>query len=228
LSQNVDIVNGVYQFCVLKGIKELRAASSIAVYPSTAVDLDDSVPVDLNVDPYDSERMYGWSKRIQEVYARLYEKSHGIHTVLFRLSNPFGPFDCLVEESAHVVPAFIIRALGHPQEFAVRGNPLAARDFIYVEDVCQAFEISLAWREKSDAYNIAQGQNLTVQDLATKVLQLAGADCPVVSSGASTNLVVSRNCLVDRFKTDFGLSAFTSVDDGLAKTIEWYKNALQQ
>ena len=123
LLRNVEIAGKVYEFCVRSGITEVRAASSIAVYPADDANFDDAAPLDLNRDPHPGELMYGWSKRIGEIYGRLFAEKNGINTVAFRLTNPYGPFDSVEENKAHVVPAFVIRALTSTGPFTVRGNP---------------------------------------------------------------------------------------------------------
>ena len=154
LLRNVEIANKVYEFCVRSGITEVRSASSIAVYPAADANFDDAAPLDLNRDPHPGELMYGWSKRIGEVYARLFAEKSGINTVAFRLTNPYGPFDSLEENKAHVVPAFVIRALTSIGPFAVRGNPEASRDFIYIDDVCEVFRRSLPWRSSGPGLRV--------------------------------------------------------------------------
>lgn len=226
LVRNAEISGKVYEFCALKNIKEVRAASSIAVYPADDANFDDAAPLDLNRDPHPGELMYGWSKRIGEVYGRLFAEKNGISTVAFRLTNPYGPFDSLEENKAHVVPAFVIRALTTTGPFTVRGNPEASRDFIYVDDVCEIFRRSLSWRGRSGAYNLGSGTNVSVRQLAETVLDLTGTKREIISQGAATSAVAHRHCRNDRLKADFAMDKFVSLADGLKPTIAWYRDAL--
>jgi nucleoside-diphosphate-sugar epimerase len=226
LLRNVEITGKVYEFCVRNGITEVRAASSIAVYPANDANFDDAAPLDLNRGPHPGELMYGWSKRIAEVYGRLFMEKNSINTVAFRLTNPYGPFDSVEENKAHVVPAFVIRALTSTGPFTVRGNPQASRDFIYIEDVCEIFRRSLAWRGRSGAYNLGSGSNSSVQQLAETVLELTGTKREIVAQGAATSAVTHRNCRIDRLKADFGMTDFVTLAEGLKPTIAWYRDAL--
>jgi nucleoside-diphosphate-sugar epimerase len=216
----------VYEFCVHNGITEVRAASSIAVYPANDANFDDAAPLDLNRDPHPGELMYGWSKRIGEVYGRLFAEKNGIHTVAFRLTNPYGPFDSIEENKAHVVPAFVIRALNSTGPFAVRGNPEASRDFIYIDDVCEIFRRSLTWRGRSGTYNLGSGSNVSVRELAQTVLDLTGSKREIVAQGAATSAVAHRHCRIDRLKADFAMDRFVSLAEGLKPTIAWYRDVL--
>lgn len=228
LLRNVEITGRIYEFCVRKQIREVRLASSIAVYPAEGDPMDDGAPLDLLRDPHDGELMYGWSKRIGEIYARLYRQKLGIETVAFRLTNPYGPYDSVREEKAHVVPAFVIRALTSSGPFAIRGNPEASRDFVYVTDVCEVFIRSLAWRGRSDAFNVGCGQNTTVSSLAKSVLRLVGSEREIVASGKSVSAVEHRGCDNAKLRAAIGMTRFVSLDEGLKPTIEWYRHAVGQ
>jgi nucleoside-diphosphate-sugar epimerase len=226
LVRNAEIAGKVYEFCVAKGITEVRSASSIAVYPANDANFDDAALLDLNRDPHPGEAMYGWSKRIAEIYGRLFAEKNGIHTVAFRLTNPYGPFDSTDENKAHVVPAFVIRALTSTGPFTVRGNPEASRDFVYIDDVCEIFRRSLTWRGRSSTYNLGSGSNVSVRELAQTVLELTGSKREIVAQGAATSAVAHRQCRIDRLKADFAMDRFVSLADGLKPTIAWYRDAL--
>ncbi|MDR3733947.1 MAG: NAD(P)-dependent oxidoreductase [Acidobacteriaceae bacterium] len=225
LVENVDLAGWIYSFCAEKGINEVRLASSIAVYGASQIVLDDQQPLPEN-DPFVSEMMYGWSKRVAETYSRLFLEKYGIHTVAFRLSNPYGPFDAIDEESAHVVPAFVIRALCGDGPFTIRGNPAATRDFIFIDDVVDVLTRSLSWRERTGVFNLATGQNVTIQYLAETVLRLTRCNRPIVVGGAATGDVVHRQCAVEALRRAFHPGPMTQLEQGLIPTIEWYRNVL--
>lgn len=226
LLRNVEILGRVYEFCTRKGIDEIRSAGSIAVYPADETNFDDARPIDLNRAPHEGELMYAWSKRIGEIYGRLFEREYRLNTVTFRLTNPFGPYDSLDAAKAHVVPAFIIRALTTSGSFTVRGNPDASRDFIFVRDVCEVIYRSLAWRGVVGAYNLGSGENVTIRQLARTIMELVGIDLDIVSAGSPVSSVSIRRCGSERLRSDFGMDRFTRLRDGLVPTIEWYRHAI--
>ncbi len=110
--------------------------------------------------------------------ADLHAERYGIHTISFRLSNPYGPHDSTDPRKAHVLPAFVMRALAPGERFTIKGNPLVERDFIYVGDVVDVFARSLAIRETSDALNLCRGETTTLLDLARTILEVAGRTGP--------------------------------------------------
>jgi nucleoside-diphosphate-sugar epimerase len=226
-SQNVEIATHFYHFCLNHDIKEARVASSIAVYPESETLLDDAKPIDRDVLPAASEAMYGCSKRIAEDIAGLYHTKYGINSIQFRLSNPYGPHDSLHIDRAHVLAAFVMRALTTSGPFTVRGGPDATRDFIYVRDVCDIFYKSLAMRGTHGAYNMATGGNTKIIDLATLVVKLTDPSRPITFEGSPTSSVVHRVSKVERLKRDFAIDRFTALETGLGETIDWYRTKVK-
>ena len=200
LVRNVEIAGQVYELCARRGITEIRSASSIAVYPAAETEFDDGSPLDLNSEPHESEQMYAWSKRIGEIYAGLFARKYDINTIAFRLTNPF----------------------------AIRGNPQASRDFIYVGDVCEVLYRSLAVRGQRGQYNLGSGENVTIDRLARTILRLVGREAEIVSTGSSGSAVAERRCRNHRVRADFGIDRLTPLEDGLVPTIEWYRDACRR
>ncbi|MEE7440239.1 epimerase [Methylobacterium oryzae] len=225
LTGNAEIANRLYRFCLTKGIREVRAASSVAVYPAALDPLDDAQAVDLNAPPNRNEAFYAWSKRWSEVIADLHAERYGIHTISFRLSNPYGPHDSTDPRKAHVLPAFVMRALAPGECFEIKGNPLVERDFIYVVDVVDVFARSLEMRETSDALNLCRGETTTLLDLAHTILEVAGERRPVHAPDTATHGVLARRSTNQRLRERFGMSTFTTLSDGLRPTIAWYREA---
>jgi nucleoside-diphosphate-sugar epimerase len=204
----------------------VRAASSVAVYPAGLAVMDDATSVDLNAAPNPNEAFYGWSKRWGEILAALHRDRYGISTVSFRLSNPFGPYDSTDLAHAHVLPAFVIRALTPADSFVIKGSPEVRRDFIYVADVCEVFEASLGWRETTTAMNLCTGHTNTLHELAETILRITGDKRPIVAADNAVQGVaarVSTNATVIRAT---GKIHFATLAEGLAPTIEWYADAL--
>ncbi|GJD77062.1 NAD-dependent epimerase/dehydratase family protein [Methylobacterium gregans] len=227
LAGNIEIANRIYGFCAERGIAEVRMASSVAVYPAERAILDDAVPVDLHAPPHPGEAFYAWSKRWAEIAAGLFRERYGINTIAFRLSNPYGPYDALDEAVAHVLPAFVIRALRPGEVFTIRGDPQVERDFIHVDDVVAVFERSLRRRGESLTANLCSGTTTSLQTLAETILRLAGVARPIAAAGQTGSAVLARRSTNALVRQAFGDLRFTSLEDGLSQTIDWYRHALE-
>ena len=227
LTANVELTDQVYAFCARRGIKEVRLASSVAVYPAGLPVMDDARAIDLNAAPHSNEAFYAWSKRWGEIAAALYADRYGISTLCFRLSNPYGPMDSLDPKAAHVLPAFVMRALGPEPRFAMRGDPYVERDFIWVGDVVRVFLASLSWSGRSEAFNLCSGETVTLLDLARAILRGAGAEKPIdLETEFAPAAVRVRRSSAERIREAFNIDRFTDLDTGLAPTIAWYRSAL--
>ena len=226
LTANVEIINTVYRFCIQRGLREVRAASSVAVYEAGLPILDDTAPIELNAAPHPGESFYAWSKRWGEISAGLHRDRFNISTVSFRLSNPYGPYDSVDPAHAHVLPAFVMRALTPGDSFVIKGSPLVERDFIYVDDVCSVFETSLEWKGKTTAMNLCAGRVVTLYELAETIFAVLGDKRPIVADDTEIRGVATRRPTNTTVGEATGKRSFTPLSEGLAPTLAWYADAL--
>jgi nucleoside-diphosphate-sugar epimerase len=227
IRHNAELASRIFDFCAQRKIREMRLASSVAVYPGHLDIMDDAVPVDLNAPPHQGEAFYAWSKRWQEILASLYAERFGLNTIVFRLSNPYGPCDSTNPGKAHVAPAFVMKALNSDPVFPIRGDTSVERDFTYVGDVVRAFEHSLSWRGRNDSFNVCTGQTTTLQRLAETVMHVAGVKKRIEAGAPGAFGPHRRIATSNKIKTAMGLE-FTSLESGMKPTIEWYRHALEQ
>jgi nucleoside-diphosphate-sugar epimerase len=225
-AENTSIVGLVYWFCAERGVKEVRQASSLAVYPAGTDLLDDEVLIDLNRPPHAGEAAYGWSRRLLEVAADLHRDLYGISTQTFRLTNPYGPFDTLDPSAAHVTTAFVIRALSDSPTFEIAGNPDAERDFIFSGDVAAIFVESCRRHGRHTIYNLAGGETVAIRAVADAILEAAGTRKPIVVTGMAPAGVTVRRATSARLKADFPDVRFHDLSQGMRKTVAWYRQAL--
>jgi nucleoside-diphosphate-sugar epimerase len=231
VAANLSLTDLVYRFALQRGISEVRAASSSAVYPAVCPVLDDAVPIDLNLWPHEGEAAYAWSKRWGEIAADLWRRRAGINTISFRLTNPYGAFDTQDESEAHVATAFAIRALKDTPDFEIRGDPTAERDFVFAGDVAAAFIASLTLQGATAAVNCAAGQTTRIDDLARIAMRAAGRERPLRTNpppaGANPGVRVRRATATRLRELLPDLPAFRSPEDGLHETVAWYRYALR-
>lgn len=230
LQANLCLTDLVYRFALARRVTELRCASSVAVYPAERAVLDDGTPFDLNGWPHAGEAAYAWSKRWGEIAAELWHRRAGLNTISFRLTNPYGPHDTLDEAEAHVATAFVIRACGTAPEFEVRGDPDAERDFVFSGDVAAAFVESLKLRGVNTGLNLGFGETRKVRDLAQAVMRAAGTERPIrlTSPPATAGQGVKvRRATAARLRELLpGLAPLRTLEEGMAATLPWYRDAL--
>lgn len=224
LLHNNELNGRILHFCAERKIGELRMASSVGVYQAGLEMMDDAQSVDLNTGPFESEAFYAWSKRFAEISAGLYAKRFGVNTVIFRLSNPYGPYDSTNPNKAHVAPAFVMKALDANPVFPIRGDPSVERDFTFVGDVVDVFARSLAWRGRTDTFNVCRGETSTLTALAETVMRVAGVAKPIEAGAPGAFGPAKRVSTSARIRKELGVS-FRSLEDGMKPTIDWYRHA---
>lgn len=151
-----------------------------------------------------------------------YGKYHKFPCVNLRLYSAYGP----LEDSSRLIPTLIDACLqGRLPSFV---KPNTSRDFIYIDDVCNAF-IAAANAIISDNYgesfNIGTGTKTTILDLAHLAKKLYGIEAEPVFSSMPSRGWDTQNWYANPKKADEVLQwkASTSLRDGLIKTTEWYK-----
>jgi UDP-glucose 4-epimerase len=120
-----------------------------------------------------------------------------------------------------------MKALNSDPEFPIRGDASVERDFVYVGDVVQAFEHSLTWRGRNETFNLCTGRTTTLQELAESVMRIAGVSKRIQAGAPGAFGPHRRIATSARIQAAMGFE-FTSVEDGMKPTIEWYRHALEQ
>jgi nucleoside-diphosphate-sugar epimerase len=228
LAHNSEIATRIYEFCVKRGIGEVRLASSVAVYPADWNLLDDEIPIELADPPHAAEAGYAWSKRWAEIVADLHHRLYGINTMTFRLTNPYGPYDSRDPATAHVAPAFVIKALAPGPLFEIAGNPDSERDFVYAGDVALVFAVSLDRRGAHASCNLAWGETHSIRRLAEAAIAAAGVAKKITVTGGAYPGVAVRRASALKLRRLFDLPPFHTLDEGMRATVAWYRDALSR
>jgi UDP-glucose 4-epimerase len=164
---------------------------------------------------------YGAGKAAAEAYCSAYAGSYGLRTVALRFANLYGPW------SGHkkgVVTAFF-RALHGGRPMVVHGDGRATRDFLHVEDLCDALDRSLtADVPGGTTLHVATGVETSVDELAALCAEVAGRPGHPVEHRAARTGEVDRNVASYRLAEQvLGFRPTVSLRDGLAGTWSWYR-----
>ena len=207
------------------GVEKFAAIGTICAYPKFA-----TVPFkedDLwNGYPEETNAPYGLAKKMLLVQAQAYRAQYGFNAIYLLPVNLYGPGDNFNPESSHVIPALIKRftaaAEAGEKEVTVWGTGKATREFLYVDDCAQGVCLAAARYDKPEPVNIGAGFEISIKDLAGVIARLTGF-------GGKINWDISkpdgqpRRMLDTSRAAEFGFKAKTNFEEGLKKTIEWYK-----
>lgn len=160
---------------------------------------------------------YGVVKLAIEKYLLSYSELYGFHTLILRLSNPYGPYH--YNNKQGVINIAIRKALSH-EPLQIWGNGDGIKDYIYIEDVCNIILKLISEGVESNVYNLAASEVLSVNEIVEAIKQ----EIP----SFSTEYVTASNIDVQSFELDttklrkrLGGYKMTSFNEAIRKTIDW-------
>ena len=151
-----------------------------------------------------------------------YHRYHGVDTRIVRIFNSYGPRMRLNDGRA--IPTFITQALtGAP--LTVYGDGSQTRSFQFVSDLVQGIW-KLMHTPVNDPVNIGNPYEMTLLDLAKRILVLSGAQSEIVFRPLPVDDPKVRQPDITRARTLLGWEPRVDVDEGLRITIDWYRQRL--
>jgi dTDP-glucose 4,6-dehydratase len=176
-----------------------------------------------NVNPIGPRGVYDEAKRFAEALTMAYHRSHGLDTRIVRIFNTYGPRMRLNDGRA--IPAFISQALtGQP--LTVFGDGSQTRSFQYIDDLIEG-----VWRlmqaPVSEPVNIGNPQEMTLLELAKRILRLTGSRSPIVFRPLPEDDPKVRQPDITRARRLLGWEPRVDTDEGLRLTVEWFRQRLE-
>lgn len=210
----------------MRGIEKFIAIGTICAYPK-----DTKVPFredDLwNGYPEETNAPYGLAKKMLLVQAQAYRKQYGLNAIYLLPVNLYGPGDNVHPEHSHVIPAIIQKCLTavreNRDEIILWGTGKPTREFLYVGDCAEAISLAAAGYDKPDPVNIGSGKEISIKALAKLIAELTGFKGRITWDTSRPDGQMRRCLDTSRAKKEFGFEAKTEFKDGLAKTINWYR-----
>ncbi|HKQ58825.1 MAG TPA: GDP-L-fucose synthase, partial [Candidatus Eisenbacteria bacterium] len=177
--------------------------------------------------PEETNAPYGLAKKMLLVQSQAYRQEYGFDAVNVLLVNLYGPGDNFDPESSHVIPALIRKCVEAAEndrpEIEVWGTGKATREFLFVEDAAQGIVAGMERLTDSEPVNLGAGREISIKDLATTIAKQAGFKGKLVWDPTKPD-GQPRRCLdTSRAERLLGWKAGTPFDDGLARTIAWYR-----
>lgn len=211
----------------LFGVHKFVAVGTVCAYPKFAPvpfredDLWDGYPEETNAP-------YGLAKKMLLVQAQAYQQQYGFNAIYLLPVNLYGPRDNFNPASSHVIPALIKKCFdaidNREHEIVVWGDGSPTREFLYVEDCAEAIVLATERYDKPDPVNIGAGFEISIKDLVHLIADLTAFQGRI-SWDTSKPGGQPRRCLdVSRAEREFGFRARTSFEEGLRRTIEWYRD----
>jgi UDP-glucose 4-epimerase len=226
LDENNLMLSTVFRTATETGTKVVYVSSSMVFerateFPTPEEALDRSPP------PFSA---YGFSKLVGEWYCRAFHEQHGTRFAIARPFNAFGPGEYPESEPglAHVIPDLVEKILRGDRPIPILGDGSQIRSFTYVDDVGDAIAaIGTDPHAEGSDFNIGTGVETSVRDVLVMLWRLCGeeGEPPVATTPALDVDVARRVPDVSRIRSVLGWTAAVPLEEGLRRTVEWYRSA---
>jgi GDP-L-fucose synthase len=210
----------------LAGVEKVVVAGTICAYPKhTPVPFREEALWDGY--PEETNAPYGIAKKALLVMAQGYRAQYGLNTVVLFPVNLYGPRDNFDLESSHVIPAMIRKCIeaetGRTEQITLWGDGTPTREFLYVEDCARGLVLAAQRYDGSDPVNLGAGFEIAMGELAERIRELTGCTRPIVWDHSRPNGQPRRMLDTSRALERFGFRAEVGFEDGLKRTIAWYR-----
>ncbi|MBI4566093.1 MAG: GDP-L-fucose synthase [Planctomycetes bacterium] len=211
--------------CRLAGVSKVVILGTICSYPKFA-------PVPFREEelwngyPEETNAPYGLAKKMLLAQAQAYRQEYGLNSIFLMPVNLYGPHDNFDLETSHVIPALIRKCLSGQDEIEVWGSGTPTREFLYVEDAAEAIALAAERYDGADPVNVGSGQEISIRDLVARIARLTGFTGRFRWDASKPDGQPRRRLDTTRAHQLFGFQAKTTLEDGLRKTIEWYRATL--
>lgn len=223
LRDNLNIESTMIEAARVSRVERFLVISSACVYPREC-----SVPTPETEgfvsEPEPTNGGYGWAKRMGELLGKYYAEEFGMKVAVVRPYNCYGPRDHFDPKTSHVIPALIKRVFDGENPVVVWGSGSQTRAFLYVEDLADGMIAAVEKYPMTDPVNLGTDEEVTIACLVDKIVKLSGKTPRIVFDTIKPDGSVRRNSDNRKAKEKIGFQSKYSLDEGLTKTTQWYKN----
>ena len=213
-------VNAGGTFNLLNLSKEFGVKKFVHVSTGSVYGVAKYFPTDEN-HPLNPASYYGVSKLAGEKYVRAFSEMYGMDTSILRYYHVYGPRQDSGSYGG-VIGIFCKKALNN-ENLTIFGDGTQIRSFTFVQDVVNINKLVAMKGGKGEAYNCASGLSVSINEIAKKIVSLAGSSSKIKYEnwkiGDIKDFDVSHQKLLELgFEYDY-----LNFDKGLLKTFNWYK-----
>lgn len=222
LVDNLNIATTMIEAARQQNVERFLVVSSACVYPADAM-----IPTPEREasrgEPEPTNGGYGWAKRMAEKIGMYYEEQYGMKVGIARPYNAYGPRDHFDAERSHVIPALIKRVLDGENPLRVWGSGKQTRAFLFVEDFADGLLATIEKYAAADPVNIGTDEEVSIEKLTQMIVSLSGKHTKIEFDTSKPDGSPRRNSDNTKAKKRIGWSSHTTLQEGLKKTIEWYR-----
>ncbi|MEM7682564.1 MAG: GDP-L-fucose synthase [Planctomycetota bacterium] len=208
-----------------RGIRKFVQTGTVCAYPKFCEppfkedDLWNGYPEETNAP-------YGVAKKSLFVMLDGYKREYGLNSAVVLPVNLYGPYDNFDLHTSHVIPALIRKCLEAKQRgdasIPCWGTGSASREFLYVEDAAAGILAAADQIDDPEPINLGTGREITIKNLVELVAKITGFEGDLVWDPTKPDGQPRRALDVSRAKARLGWEAKVDLEEGIAKTCEWF------
>jgi len=169
---------------------------------------------------------YGWMKVVVEKYIQYYSYQNNFKYIVLRPSNPYGRFQNIYGKQGLVAVAIGKIMKSEPVE--VWGDGSVVRDYIYIEDLCDAVYRLISSGRWNDIYNIGSGKAYSINQILKVIRDVSGIDFAIEYKD-KRSVDIKKNLLcIDKLIKDTGKTEFIKAEEGILHTWEWINSNIRK
>lgn len=209
-----------------RGVEKFVAIGTICAYPKFS-------PIPFKEEnlwngyPEETNAPYGLAKKMLLVQAQAYRQQYDFNAIYLLPVNLYGPRDNFNLETSHVIPALVRKMVEAQQrgdeQVMLWGDGSPTREFFYAGDAARGIVLSAERYNSSEPVNLGAGMEISIKDLAKLVAKHTGFEGQLVWDTSKPNGQPRRALDVSRAKDYFGFDAQMPFEEGLRRTVEWFK-----
>lgn len=177
--------------------------------------------------PEETNAPYGLAKKMLLVQAQSYRQQYGFNAIYLLPVNLYGPGDNFNLETSHVIPALVRKCIEaqerNEKEVVLWGDGSPTREFLYAGDAADGILSATEYYNGNEPVNIGSGQEISIKDLAELIAHLTGFEGRLVWDTSKPNGQPRRALDTSRAAAYFGWRAKVQFEEGLRRTIDWYR-----
>jgi GDP-L-fucose synthase len=180
--------------------------------------------------PEETNAPYGLAKKMLLVQAQAYRQQYGFNAIFLMPVNLYGPGDNFDPKTSHVIPALIRKCIEAKERgddhIVVWGTGNASREFLYVEDAAEGITLATEEYDKSDPVNLGASFEIKIRDLVELIAKLTAFKGNIIWDSSKPDGQPRRMLDTSKAEKRFGFKAKTSFDEGLKRTVDWYRSTI--
>lgn len=223
LTPNVVMNSQILAACYENGVSKFCFISSNTVYPVTDFAVKED---DVNYEFFHKYFVVGWMKLFSEKMTEMYANhiKEPMSTLVVRPGNLYGPHDKFTWKESKVIAALIRKAIERHDPFPVWGDGEDLKDFLYIDDFVSGLLIAFETIKDFQSVNIASSVPVTIKEVLSEILKASNYEKAQIEFDASMPTMLPKRLINnDKIRSLSNWSPKVSLDEGLQKTIDWYK-----